>query len=138
MSRKSETGEASSIRGKSKRPWRRNVTFELPTHEYRALMDDAGKRGLDSIHQRGREIVVDYLSQQTAEELAEQIASLEQEIAALKEEVRYIGKLLRRLAYVTVAVSHEHASDAERKQRSQEGNRWVKENMPPMNPQEER
>lgn len=119
-----------ATRKKSTAQSRRNVTFELPAHEYRALMDDAGTRGLDSIHQRGREIVVDYLNQQSAEEVAERIESLEQEIAGLKEYLRHLSRLLRRLGYAVVAVSHEHTSDDEKRKRSDEANQWVKDHMP--------
>lgn len=100
---------------------RRNVTFELPKVEYQALHDDAAVRGLDSIHQRGREIVVDYLINQPAEDLSERIAAVEREVAAVKEELFHIVILLQRLGFAVVVASGKGSNEA---------NLWVKENMP--------
>lgn len=100
---------------------RRNVTFELPQAEYRALQDDAALRGLDSLHQRGREIVVDYLSNQPAEEVSERIAAVEQEVAAVKEALSHLETLLRRLGFAVIIASGKTSDEA---------NAWVRTNMP--------
>jgi hypothetical protein len=94
---------------------RRNVTFELPLTEYKALQNDAAVRGLDSIHQRGREIVIDYLSHQATEDFSERIASIEQDIA-------HLGELVRRTAFSVI----RHAAG----RNSEEANEWIRENMP--------
>ena len=109
---------------------RRNVTCELPAFAFEALQEDAGARGLDSLHQRGREIVIDYLSNQTAVEAAERVSAVEQEVAGLREDISHIEKLLRRLAYVTIALSNEGESDEAKARQSDKANDWVKRNMP--------
>lgn len=117
-----------SAPGKARR--RRNVIFELPLHEYRTLQEDAASRGLDSINQRGREIIVDYLNNQPAEEAAERISAVEQELAGLREDIGHLEKLLRRLAFVTIAVSPEHPSEDTTARQSNKATEWVKKNMP--------
>jgi hypothetical protein len=99
---------------------RRNVTFELAKAEYRALQDDAAVRGLDSLHQRAREVIVDYLSHQPAEEVSERIGAVEQELAGLKEQTEHLGTLLRRVAYAVIYASTNS---------NEEANQWVSKNM---------
>jgi hypothetical protein len=94
---------------------RRNITFELSKFEHSALYDDATQRGLRSIHQRAREVVVDYLSNHKAEEVLERISALESEFL-------YLGDLIRRLAYSVIT----HAAGRD----SKEANAWIRENMP--------
>lgn len=100
---------------------RRNVTFELPKAEHDALQDDAAVRGLDSIHQRAREVVIDYLNAQPAEEVSERIAAVEQELAGVKEELSHMVMLIRRVGFAVVIASGKTKEEA---------NQWVKDNMP--------
>ncbi len=93
---------------------RRNVTFELPPATYHLLQDDAAIRGLDSIHQRGREILIDYLNNQAAAETDQRLSDLEQQLAVL-------GELIRRLAFSVIT----HASGKS----SKEANEWIQKNM---------
>lgn len=131
MKSKSKHAEVNGSPRKSKHSARRNVTFGLPAIEYRALSDDAATRGLHSIHQRGREIVIDYLNHTTSEEVASQIASLEQEVLGLHAKVDHLCKLIRRVGYIVVAVSPEPLGTETETRRSQQANEWVKRNMPP-------
>ena len=103
-----------SSRQSRKSSERRNVTFELPKAEYVALQDDAATRGLDSIHQRAREIVIDYLSDRSQEEQMERISALEQELA-------HVGELIRRLTYCVIT----HAAGKD----SAEANAWIRKHM---------
>ena len=116
--------------GNTKATTRRNITFELTADAYDALHQDAALRGVTSLHQRGREIVIDYLNNQPTEEVAERLSSIELEAAGLRESITHLEKLLRRLAYVTIAVSQEHRDRTVEARQSDKANEWVKQNMP--------
>jgi outer membrane murein-binding lipoprotein Lpp len=94
---------------------RRNITFELPPTEYQALQEDAEARGSGSLHQRAREIITDSLSNRDIDELSEQVAIVDANVAHLSE-------LLRRVAYSVLV----HAAGKE----SKEANAWIREHMP--------
>lgn len=100
---------------------RRVVSFQLPEPQYRALEDDALHRGLKSLHQRGREIVVEHLCGMDAAETNERIAALEQEVAGLKEDIAHVLKLLRRVGFAVVLGSGKSESEA---------SDWVRDHMP--------
>jgi hypothetical protein len=97
-----------------KRAARRNVVFELPAPAYEALQQDAENRGLVSIHQRGREIVVDYLNHGSTEDIPERISALEQEVA-------HVSELVRRVAFAVITSAGKPSDEA---------NQWVRNNMP--------
>ena len=94
---------------------RRNVTFELPLSAFKELQEDANSRGSVSIHQRAREIVIDYLANREIVELTEQVASLDVGVA-------HLGDLVRRVAYSVIV----HAAGKD----SKDANKWIRENMP--------
>jgi hypothetical protein len=98
---------------------RRVVSFELSEVVFKALQDDAAIRGSGSIHQRARDIVVDYFANREIDELNEQITSLDANVA-------YLGDLVRRVAYSVIV----HAAG----KGSEEANRWIREHMPKTGP----
>lgn len=89
--------------------------------EYQALEDAAVHRGLSSLHQRGREIVIEHLAGLDAAETSERIAAVEQELAGLKEVLSHIITLLQRLGYAVIVGSGKESEVA---------NQWVREHMP--------
>lgn len=104
-----------------KSPQRRVVSFELPKHEFQALEQDAAHRGLDSLHKRGREIVIERLSNLDADETNERIAAVEQELAGVKEDLAHLVKLLRRVGYAVILGSGRTEGEA---------SDWVREHLP--------
>lgn len=129
MSLKSDNQKPSKKSTPSKARARRNVIFELSPPAYLALQQDAANRGIDSINQRGREIILDFLNHQPVEDAAERISALEQEVAGLREDLKHLFKLIRRLAYATITVSHEHESEEVAAKQARKATEWVKEHM---------
>ena len=93
---------------------RRIVSFELPPAILEQLQDDAKTRGSSSVHQRARDIVMDYLSNRDTAELSEGVAALDADIA-------YLGDLVRKVAFSVIV----HAAGKD----SKLANEWIRNNM---------
>src|SRR5262245_21558814 len=102
---------ASAAERKKTKPDRRVVSFELQDDTLKLLEQDAKSRSAKSRHVRARDIVVQALSQQDNDDLAQLVGQIDAKVAGLKI-------MIQRLAYAVIV----YAAEKEPK----EANAWIR------------